>query len=128
MAKVTAYRCQGTGLYFPDDYIENWGRNYGKGLGNRPVSECLQTKWNSPIADPGPNIRNKTQIMFPVGVGFHGIDRVEVEESEFKANRAITMKEDPFMEKRAEIIRNKQMNNKNGRLKAYAGTQEGATA
>lgn len=40
------FRCSHSGLYFPADYIREWGRKYGKGLDKWPVSECWDSMYN----------------------------------------------------------------------------------
>jgi len=112
------FQCQGTGLLFPGDFRKNWGRGgYGSGLGNEPVSECLETSWNSKVSKPA-NLQNVDQIMYPVNCPRYPLQRIELKEPAKADQMAILMKDDPNYNKRAEIIREKQMNNKNGLLKA----------
>jgi len=115
---VMVFQCNGTGLYFPSDYIEEWGRKYGHGLGKTVVSECLETAWGQDLAVPK-NLRRPEQIMYPLKQGNHGITAVMVTPEEAKGlDYAILMIDDPFGDDRTKIIRDKQMKNKNGLLKA----------
>jgi hypothetical protein len=87
MAQVKAYRCSHSGLYFPEEYVKQWGRVYGKGLGKHPVSTVYDSKDIRPFVDPlkhPSNLRLK-----PVGVTRAQLDFVMVDEAEFNANRAI---------------------------------------
>jgi len=112
------FQCQGTGLLFPSDFRKNWGKNgYGSGLGKVPVSECLETDWNSKVAKPA-NLQSTDQIMFPVACPRYPLQRVELKEAAKPDQMAVLMRDDVKMNKRAQIIRNKQLENKNGLLKA----------
>jgi len=115
--KVVLYQCQGTGLYFPGDYLEMWGRKYGHGLGKKPVSECLESNYTRKVAFPK-KLKNVEQIMFPLEHGNHDIDAVIMSPEEAKKCKpAILMINDPFMQKRGKLLRQKQLDNKNGLLK-----------
>lgn len=118
-SKVLMFRCSGSGLFFPSDYLQEWGRKYGIGLGSSPVSECLETDWYANVAIPK-NLRTLEQIMYPVYQGNHQVDAFILSpEGAQQAAKAVLFSEDPFMDKRAKIIRDKQMNNVNGKLKHY---------
>jgi len=56
MATINVYRCNKCGAVYPDDYYENYGRRYGKGLGRPPVCEALSSKYDRPL---------KTNLNFP---------------------------------------------------------------
>jgi len=115
--KVQFFRCAGTGLFFPSDYVRMWGRMYGSGLGKAVVSECLETNWEAPLAIPM-HIRRPEQVMYPLQQGGHQVDAWIIGAAEAKqALAAILMADDPFIEERGMLIRNKQLANKNGRLK-----------
>jgi hypothetical protein len=121
--KVLLFMCTHSGLYFPSDYLKEWGRKYGHGLGASPVSECLETLWEHPVANPK-NLRSADQIMYPVGHHYGQVDAVIMPAAEAKtATSAIFMIEDPYMELRSRIIREKQMKNPNGRLKASVNSR-----
>lgn len=114
---MKAYRCAASGLYYPEDYMSEWGVKYGIGLGPTPVSETWQSEFN--LAPPAitPNIRDIGQIMHPCYVSKAQLDLVEVTEQEFQDNRAITDLEDPYGEARAAIVRRKQLANPKGKLR-----------
>jgi len=123
--KVQLFRCAGSGLYFPSDYLEMWGRKYGLGLGPVVVSECLETEWQAGVAIPK-DIKSPTQIMFPLKQGNHQVDAYIVKSADIvnfqkEYQFAVLIFLDAFMEKRAGIIRDKQLRNKNGRLAATMG-------
>jgi len=118
------FQCNGTGLYFPPDYVRMWGRKYGKGLGPNVVSECLETLWQSPLAVPK-NLRHATQIMFPMGQGGHQLTAVMMKNGDAdKIQMAIPAELDPFYDARAKIIRTIQIKNPNGRLKSYLSLKQ----
>lgn len=118
-SKVLMFRCSGSGLFFPADYLEQWGRKYGIGLGKAPVSECLETDWYANVAIPK-NLRSIDQIMYPVYQANHQVDAFILSpEGAAKAQKAILLSEDPFMDARAKIIRGKQLENVNGKLRHY---------
>jgi len=112
------YRCQKTGLYFPEDYLDEWGRKYGIGLGRDPVSECLEVQWENKIAIPR-NLQSIKQIMFPLGQNMATVEAVSVEYKEAVNNMAICMKMDPFLVRRADKLYEYQYRHRNGRLKGY---------
>ena len=121
--KVQLFRCAGSGLFFPGDYLNEWGRKYGHGLGRTPVSECLETDWYREVAQPD-NLLNEEQIMYPIMQGNHPIDAYIVDLESFKGiveggQMAVLMKDDPFLVSRAKILRNKQLENPNKRLKTF---------
>jgi hypothetical protein len=107
MAKVWAYRCSRTGLYFPGDYSAEWGRKYGKGLGPVPVSEALVNLYHSDI----PATNRADQTMHPVAVCCAQVDLVQIEETEYAAGRAILQEEDLDMAKRMAVMRGRQLVN-----------------
>jgi len=121
---VTLFRCAGSGLFFPADYVQQWGRKYGLGLGPRVVSEVMETAWQRPCAIPK-NLRTPDQVMYPMGNACANVDAVTMSESEAKnVEMAILMKDDPFYVKIAKKVRDKQLKNTNGRLKAVLGVQK----
>jgi len=114
---VKYYQCIGTGLLFPADFVKNWGRDgYGSGLGSKPVSECLETAWDMPAARPKVLI-NPEQIMIPLGCPKYSLQLVYRDKEAKSEEMAILMKDDPNYTKRAKLIRDKQLANKNGILK-----------
>lgn len=88
MAKIKVYQCQHSGLFLPGDYIENWGKWYGRGLGIKPVSECLNTNYGS--FDPRQVMLVNTQVppeqwMLPVGETYADISLEYVTEEQMEA-------------------------------------------
>jgi len=121
--KVILFRCAGSGLYFPGDYLELWGRKYGHGLGRHVVSECLETDWYSPVAIPQ-NLRTPTQIMFPMKQGEHQVDAAIMSQKEAqRCKPAVLQINDPYYDLIAKIIRDKQLANRNGRLNQIVFSQ-----
>lgn len=119
---VPAYRCSHSGKYYPADYIKEWGRKYGIGMGPEPVSECLDTDYNMPLAVPDRG--GMENAMHPVGFTHGQVDFVMVEEAEYNANRLITQLEDPYMEKRAQVLRNNQLRNSRSKLAGLLAMQK----
>jgi len=124
--EVMVYRCAGSGLYFPSNYVEEWGRKYGHGLGKAVVSECLETMWHCDCAIPK-NLVSPDQVMFPLMQGEHQVDSVLLSAEEYMdlccypEKWAQCERVDVNMNKRAKILRDKQLNHKNGRLKLIRG-------
>jgi len=114
------FQCGHSGLYLPGDYVKNWGRDYGIGLGPHPVSEVLDTDYHT---DP-PAITSETQsieqIMHPVGNSFAQVDHMLVDEDVAAANMAVLAVADPYMRKRAAIVRGKQLQNPKSKLRNMA--------
>jgi len=113
---VLAFQCGHSGLYLPGDYVKNWGRGYGSGLGPNPVSEVLDTDYFTAPPEITPDIRKIEDIAHPVGATFAQVDYMLVDSEAYEANRAILAKSDPFMDARMKIIYPKQLVNKNSRL------------
>ena len=111
---VMVFRCNHSGLYYPSDYVREWGRLYGIGLGPDPVSEALNTEYEVDPPAITPDIRRVEQIMHPVGHCRVQVDMHLVAAD--LATFAIPVHEDQFMEKRAEIIRTKQLANPRSKL------------
>jgi len=121
--KVTLFRCAGTGLFFPSDYSDSWGIKYGIGLGRKVVSECLESMWTVGIDVPK-KLKSPEQIMVPLRQGNHQVDAYVMSKEAAKAIKdsgqmAICACDDPFMDKRAKVIRNKQLKNKNRLLQTF---------
>lgn len=114
---VPAFVCNHSGLYLPGDYVKEWGRAYGIGLGPDPVSEVLDSDYDTAPPAITPDIRRIEQIMHPVGPSMSQVDRVMVHPSVFKSTAAIMARDDREMQKRAGIVRERQLINKRGRLR-----------
>jgi hypothetical protein len=107
MGMVKAFRCSHSGLYYPADYVKEWGRKYGIGLGEKPVSECHDTQYLNPAVRG-----NDGKEMHPTGVTGAQVDFCHVDETEYNANRAIIDLDDPNFLQRAEILKSKQSINR----------------
>jgi len=113
---MLAYMCSHSGLYYPEAYVKEWGRNgYGVGLGDRPVSECLDSDYNAQLAVPD---QDAAKAMHPVGVTRATLIPVVITEEEFEKGSAILHRDDPRMDRRCEIIRSKQQK-KSSHLKRH---------
>lgn len=101
--KIKAFRCARTGVMFPADFVENWGRKYGLGLGPVPVSEALVNHYHEPI------VSGNNEAMHPVGVCRAQVDLIEVDEEEFNRNAAILQTDDESYALRGRLMRDKQL-------------------
>ena len=101
--KVKAFQCMRTGLYFPADYVEQWGKKYGRGMGKVPVSEALVNNYDRPIAE------NKSgRLNHSISVCKAPVQMVEITKSEYEAKKAILHIDDPRYDKRGPIMRERQ--------------------
>lgn len=117
---VLAFQCGHSGLYFPGDYLKEWGRLYGIGLGPTPVSEVLDTDYHTAPPEITASIRSLDQIMHPVGNCMAQVDAMLVEANAFEYDAALLATDDPFMEERIRIVRPKQQVNPLSRLPILA--------
>lgn len=115
---VPAFVCNHSGLFLPGDYVKEWGRKYGIGLGPSPVSEVLDTDYETDAPDITPQIRSIDQIMHPVGPCFAQVDLLMISPAQYKAQKAIIDAEDRGMYERVKIVRARQLVNPRGRLRA----------
>jgi len=102
--KVWVFRCSRTGMLYPSDYVEEWGKKYGIGLGPIPISEALVNNYQSP-----PIAGDIGDSMHPVGNCHSQVDLVQVTQAEFDAKRAILQADDPRMHSRAAAMKKRQM-------------------
>jgi hypothetical protein len=116
---VPVFRCGHSGLLLPADYVKEWGRLYGIGLGPDPVSEVLNSDYTAEPAAITPRIRKETQIMHPVVVCKSQVDFDWATPEEFEAEKAILAKDDARCERRAAIVWQKQLVNPRSRLPVY---------
>jgi len=124
---TVAFRCNHSGLYFPGDYLREWGRKFGIGLGGVPVSECLDTDYYSSLPEFGSlnGVSNPDQIAYPVRVSFASLDHELIDESHLITNGLIPAIEDLRMEKRMKIIIPKQLSNIRSNLAFARGKSRG---
>jgi len=113
---MLAYQCSSTGLLFPGDYIEEWGRKYGIGLGPVPVSEAWETMYDSPVAMPNRDTRSLHDCGHPIRSCCAPVFPVQVTAEQFEKEKAICASEDPRGEARWKIVRAIQVKNKKGRI------------
>jgi len=113
---VMAFVCGESGLLYPADYVKNWGKLYGIGLGPSPVSESLQSEYD--VAPPAltPEIQTLEQIMHPLRSSCAQMDTALVEAGAFRSNSAVLVLGDEKMKRRAPILYAKQVANPRGRL------------
>lgn len=111
---IPAFRCTHSGLLLPGDYVKNWGRTYGIGMGPVPLSEVLDTDYDSRLPEITPDIQSIDQIMHPVQVSAAQVDWLMVHPSE--ALYAVPASGDPMMRERGRILREKQKANPRNKL------------
>lgn len=112
--KHMVFRCSHSGLYFPADYLKEWGRKYGKGLGPEPVSECLDTDYNMPVVARA-GVQSHLDCIHPFGVTRAQVDCVFLPEVE-PGERLILHEDDPSYRERVKIIREKQLVNPRSKI------------
>jgi len=102
MAKIRFYQCTKCETIYPPDYMENWGRKYGKGLGSSPCCEALTSNYASkpqgPIGQPHlamHSVGNCRGMMIPVML-------------DEATPTAILADEDRLMTKRAKVMQDIQ--------------------
>lgn len=108
--------CLHSGLYLPGDYVKEWGRKYGIGLGGDARSECLDSEYNTRPALTG--IRTLQDIMHPCKVSGAPLDVIFLSRPAPKAMLLITAREDRDGRKRGILMREKQLKNPNNRIAA----------
>jgi len=92
-------------MLFPGDYIEQWGKRYGIGMGSVPVSEALVNVYDSPLIR---NNDNPDMTMYPVATCRAQVDLCVMPDEEAKPKMAVLAIDDPHMEIRTEIMRGRQ--------------------
>jgi len=112
---MLAYRCSSTGLLFPSDYIEQWGRKYGIGQGPVPCSEAWESNYEMPVSPAPRDIQSASQLGHGIRVCGAPVFPVEVSEAEFARDKAILHSEDPKGTRRWDIVRAIQDNNPRSR-------------
>ncbi len=109
---VPAFICNHSGLLLPGDYVKDWGRGYGHGMGRDVSSEVLDSDYYAELQNPeARGVRSAEQIAFPVGPTFAQVDRIMVSPSQFQSGKAIIDIDDEGYFKRMKIILPKQLNN-----------------
>lgn len=118
---MKAFRCARTGMMYPSDYIEEWGRKYGIGLGPEPVSEALVNDYHREIV-------GDSDGMHALSVCRSQIDLVDVEEEEYEEKKAILAIDDVKYLKRAPLMRAKQLVKSQKMQNRFPGDVENAKA
>jgi len=107
--KQMFFRCSHSGLLYPADYIKEWGRKYGIGLGPDPVSECLDTQYY--VAPPDPRYCGTLEdYMHPFGVTKAQVDFVLIPTAA-PHDMLVLDRQDPRYVQRKGILRAKQLKN-----------------
>lgn len=114
---VPAFRCGHSQLLYPGNYLKEWGKLYGIGQGPLPVSEALDSDYDTAPAKLDSSVKSITQIMHGLSVTGAQMDFLLVTQEEFDARPTVLATEDPDYEARCEIILPKQLA-KSGTLKA----------
>lgn len=117
------FQCGESGLFYPADYVKNWGKLYGIGLGPSPVSESLQSEYDVEPAEMK-GLRSITQVMHPVRVSGAQMDMREVSVELLAPARPILVMDDPHMEARAQVLREKQLRNPAGKIRLMEAAWE----
>lgn len=118
------FRCNHSGLHLPSDYVREFGKLYGIGLGPDPVSEVLDSDYDTAPPAITPDIRSLDQIMHPLIVTRVQVDLALVNAEEMQM--AILAKDDVHLDKRSKIVRQKQLTNPAGKLRVMAAAWERA--
>jgi len=118
---VLVFQCNESGLYYPAEYVRQWGKDFGLLLGPDVCSESLQSQYD--IAPPMPDRTTVSmdQIMHPIRVSRAQVDAHLVERAIAEANMAIPAAGDDELRMRAPILLRKQRANPLSRLHAVAG-------
>lgn len=120
---VVAFQCNHSGLYWPGDYLREWGRKYGIGLGGTPVSECLNSDYSATLPEFGQawGVTSPEQIAYPVGNTFASLDHCLVDVDAVGGKWLLPALGDETMKKRMAIIIPNQMKNAQSNLAYVRG-------
>jgi len=101
--------CLHSGLFYPADYIKQWGKKYGIGHGGEPRSECLDTEYNTrPALD---NIRSIADIMHPCKISGAPLDVIYASQPAAPGQMLVTQWQDRNGTIRGKLMRAKQLSN-----------------
>lgn len=117
---VPAFRCGHSRLLYEADYLKEWGKLYGVGLGPDPVSEALDSDYDTPPPVMGNTVRRITQIMHGLCSTRAQMDFVMVTPGEWEARTTVLASEDPDYDRRCRIILPKQLAKSAGLKALYA--------
>ena len=110
------FRCLHSGKFFPADYIKEWGRKYGIGLGGDPRSECLDSQYNVKPSLEG--IRTLDDIMHPCKISGAPLDVVYASKKAPASLLLITKNQDRNGSKRGALMRANQLKHPDNRIAA----------
>ncbi len=110
------FRCGRSGLYFRGDYVREWGKSSGIGLGPDVCSEALNTDYDTPLPRLDGSIKRIEQIAFGVECPKSQVDAVleDVDAITRENLWAVKAIDDPEITDRMKIIRPKQLRNPRG--------------
>jgi hypothetical protein len=96
-------------MYYPDDYVEQWGRKYGIGLGPKPVSEALVSSYHFPIAIPEGAAERAMHPLEVCQSQMDYVDKIPAADITAGKDQTILACNDPDMRLRADLMRDKQL-------------------
>lgn len=118
---VLVFECGESGLFYPSDYVRNWGKPWGDGLGPDVCSESLQSQYDIDPPEVSREIRDLNQIMHPLRSSKAQMDAHMVDVRTIEGLTPVAAHEDWDMRRRAPILRGKQLVNPRGRLARLNG-------
>jgi len=119
-------RCNKCGLCYPEDYIQEFGRKYGRGLGKTAVCEGLSSNYHRPIMPRGQLATSVEQLMHPLSICRGTVGMATVTAEELKENTPILAVGDKGMKLRAPIMREIQAEKSASLRAAIAGFKPAA--
>jgi len=119
-----AFVCNHSGLLLLGDYVKEWGRKYGIGMGPDVSSEVLDSDYHTDPPAITPQIKSIDQIMHPIGPCFSQVDRVMVSPLQFASSEAVMDRDDTDIKIRARIVRARQLINPLGKLRTMQAAWE----
>lgn len=111
------FQCLHSGKFYPPDYVKQWGRLYGIGLGRDVVSECLDTAYD--VEPSLYKIRSVSQIMHPCFVSRAPMDVAFLVSPPAPSDLLIPAYKDRLGDKRGLLMRDNQLKNPQNRIRAY---------
>lgn len=106
---VPAFRCGHSQLLYPGDYLKQWGKLYGIGLGPTPVSEALDSDYDTELPAVDRSTKRLTQIMHGLTVCKSQMDFVLVRPEELEYSGTVLALGDEDYDQRAPILLERQL-------------------
>lgn len=103
------FRCLHSGKFFPADYIKEWGRKYGIGLGGDPRSEALDSDYYTRPSLEG--IKTIEDIMHPCKISGAPLDVAFLSKVPPADQLLITSQGDRDGSRRGRLMRANQLRN-----------------